>query len=197
MSEQWMSIVEYARRFAISDMTVRRRIRNGKLHAVLRDGKYYIPIRDLHGQHISALESAVDSKLTKEDYIVSKPQSPSIPITRPADVVSTDTRFPESMRVPETYMPSYNRKVVTEPIRSPFSDHSHAMMDSQAILRYCENSLLRFTAMEQSLKDSYEHKIHALEDRLKTKDLEISTLHQQLEDLQTLINMIDQPSKPK
>ena len=36
MAEQWMSIVEYARTFSISDMTVRRRIKNGKLNAVLR-----------------------------------------------------------------------------------------------------------------------------------------------------------------
>jgi hypothetical protein len=45
MSEQWMSIVEYARTFDISDMTVRRRIRTGKIQAVLKEGKYYIPMR--------------------------------------------------------------------------------------------------------------------------------------------------------
>ena len=44
MAEQWLSIVEYARTFAMSDMTVRRRIKNGKLHAVLKDGKYFIPL---------------------------------------------------------------------------------------------------------------------------------------------------------
>ena len=46
MADQWLSIVEYARCFNISDMTVRRRIKNGKLHAVLKEGKYYIPIAD-------------------------------------------------------------------------------------------------------------------------------------------------------
>ena len=44
MAEQWLSIVEYARTFQVSDMTVRRRIRTGKLHAVLKEGKYFIPI---------------------------------------------------------------------------------------------------------------------------------------------------------
>ena len=42
--ERWYSIVEYARKFNLSDMTVRRRIKNGKLQAVLKEGKYYIPI---------------------------------------------------------------------------------------------------------------------------------------------------------
>ena len=44
MTEQWLSIAEYARHFDISDMTVRRRIKNGKLQAVLREGKYFIPV---------------------------------------------------------------------------------------------------------------------------------------------------------
>src|SRR6478735_12847089 len=44
MAEQWLSIVEYARTFAVSDMTVRRRIKTGKLQAVLKEGKYYIPV---------------------------------------------------------------------------------------------------------------------------------------------------------
>ena len=43
MTKQWMSIIEYARRHDISDMTVRRRIKTGKIKAVLKDGKYYIP----------------------------------------------------------------------------------------------------------------------------------------------------------
>lgn len=44
MQDQWLSIAEYARHYNISDMTVRRRIKTGKIHAVLKDGKYFIPI---------------------------------------------------------------------------------------------------------------------------------------------------------
>lgn len=46
MAEQWLSIIEYARRFKISDMTIRRRIKTGKLQAILQDGKYYIPMHE-------------------------------------------------------------------------------------------------------------------------------------------------------
>ena len=44
MQQEWLSIVEYARAFDVSDMTIRRRIKNGKLRAVLKDGKYFIPV---------------------------------------------------------------------------------------------------------------------------------------------------------
>lgn len=44
MTEQWLSIVEYAKRHDISDMTVRRRIRAGKVNAELREGKYFIQV---------------------------------------------------------------------------------------------------------------------------------------------------------
>ena len=49
MAEQWLSIIEYARRFQISDMTIRRRIKTGKLQAVLQDGKYFIPLQNQDG----------------------------------------------------------------------------------------------------------------------------------------------------
>jgi len=41
--KEWMSIVEYARHHQVSDMTVRRGIKSGKIEAVLQEGKYYIP----------------------------------------------------------------------------------------------------------------------------------------------------------
>lgn len=44
MAEQWLSIVEYAKKHDISDMTVRRRIRAGKVEAELREGKYFIRV---------------------------------------------------------------------------------------------------------------------------------------------------------
>jgi DeoR/GlpR family transcriptional regulator of sugar metabolism len=43
-TEHWLSIVDYARMFNVSDMTVRRRIKAGKLPAKLIDQKYYIAV---------------------------------------------------------------------------------------------------------------------------------------------------------
>ena len=61
MSEQWMSIVEYARKYNVSDMTVRRRIRTGKLEAELREGKYYIPIHSVRENPEPASRESADS----------------------------------------------------------------------------------------------------------------------------------------
>jgi len=52
MSQQWMSIIEYSRNFNVSDMTVRRRIKNGRLQAALKDGKYFIPVDADHQPEI-------------------------------------------------------------------------------------------------------------------------------------------------
>ena len=38
----WISINEYARKFSVSDITVRRRIKQGRIPAELKNGKYYI-----------------------------------------------------------------------------------------------------------------------------------------------------------
>lgn len=38
----WISINEYARKFNVSDITVRRRIKQGRIPAELKNGKYYI-----------------------------------------------------------------------------------------------------------------------------------------------------------
>ena len=39
---EWVSISEYARRFNLSEITVRRRIKQGRVNAELKNGKYYI-----------------------------------------------------------------------------------------------------------------------------------------------------------
>ena len=42
MLDGWISINEYARKFNVSDITVRRRIKQGRIPAELKNGKYYI-----------------------------------------------------------------------------------------------------------------------------------------------------------
>ena len=42
MQHEWVSISEYARRFNLSEITVRRRIKQGRINAELKNGKYFI-----------------------------------------------------------------------------------------------------------------------------------------------------------
>ena len=63
MSEQWLSIVDYARTNNLSDMTVRRRIKTGRLEAVLRDGKYFIKKEQIQNNRTSPLTTAPTESL--------------------------------------------------------------------------------------------------------------------------------------
>ena len=72
MNEQWLSIIEYARMHDISDMTVRRRIKKGKISAVLKDGKYYIPL------------SAESSHMTATNIGYETPSAPLSAMPQPA-----------------------------------------------------------------------------------------------------------------
>ena len=64
MAEQWLSIVEYARTFDVSDMTIRRRIRTGRIKAVLREGKYFIPVSVDHATGEAVRQTAPNRSLT-------------------------------------------------------------------------------------------------------------------------------------
>ena len=65
----------------------------------------------------------------------------------------------------------------------------------QALLNYCERSVNRINSIERHLKDSYQNKYLRLESEVRQRDLEISNLKQQVEDLQILIKMYDGEAK--
>ena len=74
MAEQWLSIVEYARTYRVSDMTVRRRIKTGKLHAILKEGKYFIPV---HGSERVTTERPTNRESERSDRLSDEQQSRS------------------------------------------------------------------------------------------------------------------------
>lgn len=77
MSTEWMSIVEYARAFNVSDMTIRRRIKTGKLEAVLKDGKYFIPVAS---DHLTPGQNSAQSAQPSygADTVVMRPPSSAV-----------------------------------------------------------------------------------------------------------------------
>src|SRR3989338_5263511 len=65
MSDSWMYIIEYARYYKVSDMTVRRRIKTGRIQAELRDGKYYIPANETGiSKHVTIDEDELEIDLS-------------------------------------------------------------------------------------------------------------------------------------
>ena len=172
-SPQWMSIVEYARAFGVSDMTVRRKIKTGKLDHEMRGNKYFIK---------------VDSS-----------KSPSI--TRPIEQPKTSTR--SIAEAPQTDSPSKATTISSptatnlgEDISSILSSanqplRSEIRVEAENLLRLC-NTVISDSKKKESLlqaKYSAEHK--TLESKLRSKNLEIQNLKRQLEDMQLLVKMLE------
>ena len=168
MSDQWMSIVEYARAFSISDMTVRRRIKNGKLDAVLKDGKYYI--------NVSGAEASGP---------ISMPKPADIPVVdspKGQGAISSLALAREGLR------DSWQAKSSGGSSQSGTEGGADQL---SSMLSYCERSLNRINSIERHLQESYTHKFAFLNAEIKRKDQEISQLKQQVEDLKILVKMYD------
>lgn len=190
MAEQWLSIVEYARTFAVSDMTVRRRIKNGKLRAVLREGKYYIPLGESGG-------------ILDEDQMIEAPVA-----AKAAPMASLPGR---QVALGETHSSSYtllgDERGAEEALPNRFGASTKALpnqmiqnlqrndstlVDSHALLQFCEQSMTRISSIERHLQDSFQQRLQNLETQIKLKDGIIVQLRQQVEDLQMLVKLMEQ-----
>ena len=206
MTEQWLSIVEYARTFQVSDMTIRRRIKTGKLHAILQDGKYFIPVT-------GNTTNARPSQSTAPRYTPDR----STPISTGSNSASLYKAGSEAVR----QVPSANKdsnvlkshQINIKPmhlanfsqadlhsagdapiplsLRRPLLDHDTSLVDTHALLDYCEASLRKVTENERRTVEKFKSKLEALEATLESRELEIKTLRQQLEDLQLLVKILE------
>lgn len=187
MAEQWLSIVEYARAFAMSDMTVRRRIKNGKIKAVLKDGKYYIPVmpdkpvaqprEQIQRPAIrpQVASTAAESFERRHEPVVapSMMRSEAVPYVPPAP-----THLTANLAMPDA-------------VSKPLMTHEQSLVHTQQLLNYCSNSLKKFEGLERAAHEKGAARIQALEAALAKKDAEIAQLQQQIEDLQLLVRIFE------
>jgi hypothetical protein len=177
MAEQWMSIVEYARSFSVSDMTVRRRIKNGKLHAVLKDGKYFIPVDG--AKHMTHTQTPVISQqVNHESYQPAIASTPDRVGAFSPMLISKDN---EDSQIP------YD-------IKANLTKQESCLVDTSELLGFCESSLTSLKTLEKHIEENYKNKYALLEEKIRYKDLELARLKQQVEDLQTLIHMMESSS---
>ena len=193
MNERWLSIAEYSRAFEVSDMTIRRRIRTGKLKAVLREGKYFISV-------VNALPSQVPFR--------SGPMTPhsggrhleesSFPVSRHNQAKNVGD-FPASVAPPivETNCGLESRTKAPQPLPpSPQGGAYLPLHDGDAVqvakfIETCEKALQRLRQVEDLLRADYGHRLAALQNSLGEKDREISNLAQQIEDLHLLVRIVE------
>ena len=168
MGQRWLSIVEYARTYSVSDMTVRRRIKNGKLQAQLKDGKYYIPV---DYEKVSESSSYMQGTPVAA---ASKPLSGGISdnsIVRPVKSV-----------VANNIPTSITNDLIAE---------KQISVDAKDLIEFCNGAVSRISSIEAHLNAAFKNKLNSLEATVKLKDNEISQLRQKVEDLEMLVKMLD------
>jgi hypothetical protein len=204
MAEQWLSIVDYARATGISDMTIRRRIRTGRIRAELRDGKYYIPV-DLNS-HESERRSTHNNSHHHNQVIKNHPnpertsrqnfQERSMPYVRRADEASHHSH---STNVAGNHVgfgsSSYNNRPawnnVPETMARPLIDAGLASVEARALIEFCERALDQARSTVDTVEAKYVARIESMTAQLMNRDQEIKSLNQQIEDLQLLVQILE------
>ena len=166
MQDGWISINDYARKFNVSDITVRRRIKQGKISAELKNGKYYIRA------DYQDTSTAAEPNNTPPPGVVSTAR-PSFTLPPP----------PTSAPHPPSASPQV---VATEiPTQSPPAPQN------KELLEFCDRYLAELKTREQHLAKRHESELALLEAKLAKKDSEITALKQQIEDLQLLVKILE------
>jgi hypothetical protein len=195
MAEQWLSIVEYARTFQVSDMTVRRRIKTGKLHAVLKEGKYFIPVKlgEARAHHEAAAAEAETER---------RPQVMSPYLKRPGEMTVVKAQAPaprpqvvaREVAAREPVAPAAHELLdanVPSSLSRPLAAQDTSLVDTRALLAFCEATLKKLNESERRTVERFKSKLEALEANLVAKDHEIRALRQQTEDLQLLVKILE------
>jgi hypothetical protein len=202
MAEQWLSIVEYSRTFDVSDMTVRRRIKTGRLHAVLKDGKYYIPVGNEapkyqeHAAAPAARPAQPQPTRHQNHQTHHAPVAKQIPSHQP-QVQRSHPQAAETILAEENVPFSSQQKdsgVIPDTLRRPLASSDKSLIDTRALLAFCEAAIKKCDDSERRQADKFKYKISAMEEVMKQKDLEINSLRQQVEDLKLLINILEKKS---
>lgn len=218
-------------------MTIRRRIKTGRLNAVLQDGKYFIPI---NGQEFSAQQEDSFEEKNRSDFSIASGAKEgdrgSVQNTSGMTLIkghpqphyydknygqlqesprevsggAKDSRFGgDKYSTGEQNRPNQvNGRVsapnighqlssnneysnIPETLWKPLSQASVSVVDTKALLAYCEATVKKSHELERKAVDRFKSKIESLEAMLLSKDVEIKSLRQQIEDMQLLVKVIE------
>jgi hypothetical protein len=199
VTQEWLSIVEYARAFDVSDMTIRRRIKTGKLKAVLKDGKYYIPVEGAQSApNVVQLPQAVTTPHQAGSHLNSQfvntqpmniaPQQPTMN-TQPAQSFSQPTFVGGSSTVQPQTAFEYNH--IPASVSEPLLNSSVCTIGSEDLLAMVDNFMTKVSRLEEETTSKFKNQVQHLEQSLKSKDLEIEGLKQKIEDVELLVNILE------
>lgn len=189
MTDQWMSIVEYARTYSISDMTVRRRIKTGRLHAELRDGKYFIPVKDGSAgrSNSSASPSHPVMPRAHSSTVLSEPTLPE----QSSELFHVRGRPAESVIPRQVFTPSSKG---SDSYAQDSGKESSRSTDELRLIAALEQSIRCLREAEQRMEVAYSRQIEHLQSEITVRDLKINQLGQRVDDLETLVKMLEKSS---
>lgn len=221
MAEQWLSIVEYARNNQLSDMTVRRRIKNGKLHAVLKEGKYFIPAPPKERPSVDRDTAVSRNPQGEADTRLARPSASMMVVKGHPDAASTfalshtaraaaQTTATSHLETPTAAAPrpvvppvvqeaQMNLRenvggVLPQSLTRPLSQAEASWVDTKALLAFCEASMRKIGETERRTVERFKAKLEAVEATLVARDMEVKALRQQVEDLQLLVKILEKKS---
>ncbi|MCX6123258.1 MAG: hypothetical protein NTV34_00680, partial [Proteobacteria bacterium] len=190
MAEHWLSIVEYARTFSISDMTIRRRIRTGRIQAYLRDGKYYIPIDTdpVTGdpvKQVSKLKPVVSTPSPMKSHPTAERTIPQI---RQSEFIEVKQEPIKTEHRTQSYAPQFAQ--IPGRLAASVVSEQGVTVEAKALLDYCNSSLATVKDIERHLEGNFAAKIETAKEQIKFRDAEIAKLNQHIEDLQLLVQIL-------
>lgn len=195
-TEQWLSIVDYARMFNLSDMTVRRRIKSGKLPAKLIDQKYYISIplgsnaqsfvNEKFGSRVDRINDGSSMRSSVGNKVIRPHPSPSI-----SSQAIMEER-PGHSRAQNLEPSCDEHSYIPASLKQPMLKFDSTLVDSRALLAFCEASMRKMADVERRQVEKFKAKLELLEASVLARDQVIQGLKQQLEDMQLLVKILDE-----
>ena len=173
--KEWLSIRDYANQHQISDMTVRRRIKSGLISAILKDGKYFITRQESIAQSRFEDHSLTENKQGHQSGAVTHNSSEKQSSTSSYQY-SQDEGYPNAFS-DRTYQ---DRNV---------SIHVKTL---ERMIAVCETFLWESKKQSKTAADLHETQMTNLNLQLELKDQLISEMQEKIEDLETLLKILDQ-----
>lgn len=183
----WLSIVEFARKNNVSDMTVRRRIKNGKLKAVLQDGKYFIDPALVDEKDDSCLSQYPS---VKENSLSLVKDASNINISSKQE--ESGEQFLDSVLTSENKLGvESSQDAVLKRIDSLLFEFHELKEITQKVIEEC--NMLTKVYKEKSEIEAEKNNIQSdkYSVELQLKKNEILRLNQRIEDLDMLVCMLD------
>ena len=187
MDSKYISIIEYARENHVSDMTVRRRIKTGKLYAVLRDGKYFIPEDGSKGV----------SRAAPVSYSYEAPKRDPLPPPKPRMPAREDFLLEKKRREEEQTPVQEERLLQIDRLLSS-SSSSRSSLESKKLIELCEKVLAKIEKSEFFVEekffarfDNIESEMNILRSRFEASNMRVGRLEKKIEELNMLVNIIE------